>query len=257
MNQIAETPKKNLLTSSVVSTGLHALFFSLFFISTQNVPKFEGYPTLLPVELVSFGPVSFNAQQTEGSLPQSAVETSETAPETVTETPAPEPVEETEPENSPGITVESTEKKEEPKEQKPAGNTDIKIKEPKDEPKIEEAPAQESAGTNIGSGGEGMRLDVREFPFSYYLAALRTRIQSNWFPPYQGARSAISRKAIVYFRIERNGEINNVAVEKSSGDLVFDRAAQAAVMQASPLPPLPFDFPERALGVHFEFEQGR
>ncbi|HEX9654240.1 MAG TPA: TonB family protein [bacterium] len=256
MNELSEiTSKGNLFSSSFLSTVLHVAFFSLFFIAQPSVPRFEGYPTLLPVELVNFGPVSFAAP--EGA--QATVEESASESPAVTEVPPPleEPAE---PEDSKAITVESaeTKKEEEPKAEKPLGNTEPKKTEKREnEPQVEEAPAtKEDSGASLGIGGEGMRLDVKEFPFSYYLAALRTRIQSNWDPPYQAARSSITRKALVFFKIQRDGTITNIALEKSSGDVLFDRAAQAAVMQANPLPPLPFDFPERALGVHFEFEQG-
>ncbi len=255
MNELAEiSPKRNLLSSSVLSTVLHVAFFSLFFIARPGVPKFEGYPTLLPVELVSFGPVSFKAP--EGTMAQPAVEETESESQAV-ET-APEPQDE--PADPKAITVESTEpKKEEPKTDKPAGNIEPEKKdEKKDEPKVEDAPAAEEnqTGNSFGIGGEGVRLDVKDFPFSYYLAALRTRIQSNWDPPYQTTRSSISRKAIIYFKIQRNGDVSNITVENSSGDRLFDQAALRAVTLANPLPPLPFDFPERALGVHFEFGQG-
>lgn len=253
---IAEiTPKRNLLSSSVVSTVLHVLFFSLFFVSKPSVPKFEGYPTLLPVELVSFGPVLFNAP--EVTTAPATVEEAENESQTVEVEPAPEP--ENAPDDSKAITVESTEtKKEEPKVEKPAGNIEPKKKDQKPEqPQITDAPAaEENSGAGFGISGDGVRLDVKEFPFSYYLAALRTRIQSNWDPPYQAVRSSISKKALIYFKIQRSGEITNIAVEKSSGDMLFDQAALRAVTLANPLPPLPYDFPERALGVHFEFEQG-
>ncbi len=252
MDQIADVaPQRNLLSSSVLSALLHAAFFSLFFITAPTVSRFEGYPTLLPVELVSFGPVAFNAP--EAAMAQAAEET-ESAVETAPEPAASEP----EPEDANAITVESAApKKETLKPEKPAGNTEPKKNDAKkEEPKITETPAQaESGGAGFGGGG-GVRLDVREFPFSYYLAALRSRIQSNWEPPYQAARSSISRKALIYFKIQRNGEISDVVIENSSGDRLFDQAALRAVTLANPLPPLPFDFPERALGVHFEFEQG-
>jgi TonB family protein len=251
MNELVEiAPKRNLLSSSVLSALLHAAFFSLFFITRPTVSRFEGYPTLLPVELVSFGPVSFNAP--EAAMAQAAEET-ESAVETAPEPAASEP----KPEDANGITVESVPtKKETPKPEKLAGNTEPKKNDAKKaEPNITETPAKVESAAGFGGGG-GVRLDVREFPFSYYLAALRSRIQSNWEPPYQAARSSISRKALIYFKVQRNGEISDVVIESGSGDRLFDQAALRAVTLANPLPPLPFDFPERALGVHFEFEQG-
>lgn len=59
--------------------------------------------------------------------------------------------------------------------------------------------------------------------------------------------------AVVYFQIERDGRIVRPEIESSSGDALFDQAAVRAVQRAS-LPPLPAEFAESLLGIHFQFE---
>ncbi len=187
--------------------------------------RFEGYPTVIPVELVQLKPVAFKAPEIKHIQPR-----------TQTFKPELKKVE--------GITLE----KKKPTKEEP-------VEEPvKTEPKIksEEEIKEEQSVT----GDEGVRLDVKEFPFTYYLSLLRARIQTNWEPPVQSSRAAISNKAIIYFKIQRSGRITNMAIENGSGDYLFDQAALRAVTLANPLPPLPYDFPEKSLGVHFEFEQG-
>jgi outer membrane biosynthesis protein TonB len=47
--------------------------------------------------------------------------------------------------------------------------------------------------------------------------------------------------------------VTNAAIEQSSGLFIFDQAAQRAVVQSSPMPPLPQDYRDSYLGVHFSF----
>lgn len=95
-----------------------------------------------------------------------------------------------------------------------------------------------------------MALDVEDFPFAYYLATIKRKIAANWRVPGTTSGSLHCR---VYFRIGRGGTIDSPTVETSSGNFLFDQAAQRAVIQASPLPPLPSGFGEDVLGVHFSF----
>ena len=84
---------------------------------------------------------------------------------------------------------------------------------------------------------------------------MRHRIQENWQPPFQQTNSDDKLVAIVGFRVLKNGQIVDVMLENSSGRFLYDQAAQRAVYAASPLPPLPGDFPGEQLTVHIEFEE--
>ncbi|MFQ5675612.1 MAG: TonB family protein [bacterium] len=194
----------------------------MLFLSRTGVRKFEGYPTVIPVELVKIEPVSFKAPEVEKLAPkQKKLE------------PKPKKLE--------GVTVEKKK---------------VKVDQPEEQPpKQEEVPEKSNQGKST-VGGEKVKLDVKEFPFSYYLALLQSRIQANWEPPFSSGRQSIFKRAIIYFKIQRNGHLTDIAVETKSADYLFDQAALRAVTLANPLPPLPFDFPERSLGVHFEFAQG-
>ncbi|MFQ5604583.1 MAG: energy transducer TonB [bacterium] len=205
----------------VFSFSLHIVFLAALFLSRARQPKFEGYPTVVPVELVHIKPVAF------------------TAPEAKTVQPAQKPRISV-PKKLEGVTLE---KKPVQKKKKP------------EEP-VKPEITKKTQAEQVGVKSESIRLDVKEFPFTYYLALLKSRIQSYWEPPFQSSGHTLSKKAIVFFKIARSGNITNMAVEKGSGDFLFDRAALRAVTLANPLPPLPYDFPEPALGVHFEFEQG-
>lgn len=91
-----------------------------------------------------------------------------------------------------------------------------------------------------------------EFKYSWYLDIILSRIAENWRNPYEGESGKIS--AVVYFKIQRDGRIDNVKLEKSSRNYYFDQAALRAIHATKNLPPLPAEFERGWLGVYFEFE---
>jgi hypothetical protein len=98
----------------------------------------------------------------------------------------------------------------------------------------------------------GVRLDVKEFEFPYYLAVIQRKIQQHFVVPRMpGIRSL---ETIIYFRIDRKGRIHNIILEQTSQHPVFDLTAQRALNASNPLPPLPDAYEEDFLGVHFSFE---
>lgn len=123
-------------------------------------------------------------------------------------------------------------------------------------PKTEE-PVVETADTEpVGTTGlaAGVAVDAVDFEFTYYLIALRNRIGRNWSAPAGVARRPEPVRVVVFFRIDRNGEILDTEVEESSGIPFFDQSAVRAVRIANPVPPLPMGFEGNDLGVHFAFE---
>jgi periplasmic protein TonB len=131
---------------------------------------------------------------------------------------------------------------------------------PKAARKVSGSPVElpSSGETAGGSGPPGpasnfgttlSAFDAADFNYSYYVSQMLASIGANWFKPTDQAVSPV-----VFFRIARDGSISDVRIEKSSGLPFVDRAAQRAVLAASPLPPLPADFHEGSLGVHLKFE---
>ena len=59
---------------------------------------------------------------------------------------------------------------------------------------------------------------------------------------------------IIYFAVDRDGSIRDARIETPSGNSFYDRAAYRAVLETSPLPPLPFAYSGTFLGVHLTFK---
>ncbi|HVT05670.1 MAG TPA: TonB family protein [Thermoanaerobaculia bacterium] len=102
-------------------------------------------------------------------------------------------------------------------------------------------PAIGSAGVTAVDGGD--------FPFDTYLSRMVSLVGTHWFRPQTRGDALV----VVNFVIDRDGNIRDARIEKSSGSSLFDRAALRSVVEASPLPPLPFAFQGTFLGVHLTF----
>lgn len=66
-----------------------------------------------------------------------------------------------------------------------------------------------------------------------YVAIIKQKVTRNWLRP-SGARKGLS--CVVAVKLIPGGEVLSARVIKSSGDPVFDRSVESAVLKASPLP---------------------
>jgi protein TonB len=102
---------------------------------------------------------------------------------------------------------------------------------------------------DIPAGASGVTALDGDFPYTIYIERMKSLIGQRWFRPQVGGGTV----ATVSFSIDRDGTIREVKNEISSGNGTFDRAALRAVLEASPLPPLPFAYNGTYLGVHLTF----
>lgn len=111
-------------------------------------------------------------------------------------------------------------------------------------------PGTTAAG-DIAVGTSGVTgLEGGDFPYTMYIDRMKTLVGNRWFRP-QNINGPV---ATVYFVIERDGTIRDAKLEVASGNGTFDRAALRSVIEASPLPPLPFGYNGTYLGVHLTFK---
>jgi TonB family protein len=161
-------------------------------------------------------------------------------------------------------------KVEEKKDQMPAPPTQ-KAKPKPVEKKKSDVPTTDTRKTDakpdtslVGDAGEAapgpagdtpamgsVSIDGGDFPFASYISRMRQKIATVWeVPP---GTEGLTRSAVIYFRIARDGSVSSVTVEKGSGLQLFDRSCQRAVIEAAPMAPLPREYPDSYVGVHFSF----
>jgi TonB family protein len=108
-------------------------------------------------------------------------------------------------------------------------------------------------GLSTGGGlGGGSYLDVKNFCCPDYLVTMIQVIRGNW-----SARQQVGGETLVVFRIQRDGRLTDIEVERSSGYPALDLTAQRALFVTQRLPPLPAAFPDDHLTVHLRFEYTR
>ena len=131
--------------------------------------------------------------------------------------------------------------------------------EPKPAPKTPAPPASPLAdppkrkgnplGNPLGASTTEATLGVEDpnFTYGYYLDRIVSMISQNWNRPPVGGEV---KDALIYFRILRDGTVEQLTLKRSSGDEVFDRTAMGAVKATSPLPPLPKGYKRDFLGIN-------
>jgi protein TonB len=121
-------------------------------------------------------------------------------------------------------------------------------------PPAAEANSREGEGGPVGAGGNeglgGARFDQPGFDYPYYVRQMVGTIFTNWWKP---TRDVPTYAVVVHFRIARDGTISEAEVVRSSGLSFFDRAALRAILDSSPLPPLPSEFVGSDVGVSVSF----
>ena len=124
------------------------------------------------------------------------------------------------------------------------------------EPKTTTKSTQKMSGTDKGSGLglKGLKIGgSKGGRYSYYIEAILKKIGTNWVNPLEG--SGIKFSTTIYFIIEKDGRITSVKIEKCSGNDLYDRSAERAVIVTQMLPPLAGEFAkEESLRLHLEFE---
>ncbi len=102
-------------------------------------------------------------------------------------------------------------------------------------------------GLNFGEGNFGDR-------YNWYVAAVRSRISSNWLLSMVSPNIFSAPRVYLTFDILRDGTIGNVQITQSSGIPEVDRSALRAVLASNPLGPLPGDYPGGKVSVKFYFD---
>ncbi len=208
--------------------------------------------TLIAVQAVSFREVKFVPRQVyavdivTAAEVQKKQQKKETPLPQVEDKPKVEPEPEEKPEDEemrPPPVKPKKQRKPKPKKPRTVPTTQLEKTQPTEEPPDEAQTASPEMGD--------IAFDTDDFPFAHYIGRIRRKIASHWRVP-EGSQGE-ERFCVIYFRVLRNGTVVNTAIEQSSGLFIFDQAAQRAVVQASPMPPLPQEYRDDYLGVHFSF----
>ena len=103
-----------------------------------------------------------------------------------------------------------------------------------------------------GLGGSSSELSLSDFCCPEYLATMISLIRERWDSNQETAGTAVVR-----FTVQRDGGIDAVDVDRTSGYIALDQSARRAILLTRQLPPLPASFAEGSLTVRLTFEYQR
>ena len=93
------------------------------------------------------------------------------------------------------------------------------------------------AASGNGTGGNGGALAGCLDPV--WMRAVTERVRQFFYYPDAALASRITGVVTMHFSVRRNGQVDRLAIGKSSGDEGLDKAAADIMQKAQPLPPIP------------------
>jgi TonB family protein len=248
------------------SLGTHIAFLLFIFISPHlPKPSRKGMIHYIPLDMVVAGGGGGGGGG-RGGKPAAGKPAPPAKKETLRDLTTPQKVQQ---ESKPAMRypVETPAKEPKTKVEKKAAIT-------KPEPSPQDRTAQEGTpeGVEGGTGmGTGLRIGggegpggpgfgpggLADFPYVWYLNTITDRVSSNWFSSLVDPGISGSFQTVVYFKIDKSGQITDVRIEQSSGVTPLDLSAVRAVKASAPFPALPREYEHAYLGIHLIFEHSK
>lgn len=104
-----------------------------------------------------------------------------------------------------------------------------------------------------GEIGKTLQLNTSELKYQRYLIDMKRKIEFYWDYPELASRNGWQGSLKLSFRINRDGTVTDILLERSSGYPSLDDAAITALRLASPFPPFPANFDIKDLNIKGQF----
>jgi len=112
----------------------------------------------------------------------------------------------------------------------------------------------------LGTGAHGRQYgafdilsDTQGVDFGPYLERLLQNVRENWYHLIPESAEMKKGKLQIEFAITRDGQVADMRITASSGDVALDRPAWGAITASNPFPPLPSQFTGPFLALRFRF----
>src|ERR1700722_5293783 len=106
------------------------------------------------------------------------------------------------------------------------------------------------------SDGAEILTDTMGYDFAPYLQRIVAIVRQNWYnlmPPSVYPPIRKNGHLALEFVIMKDGTVQGLVRNTTSGDVGLDRAAMASITASTPFPPLPKEFPGKLLGLRFYY----
>ena len=112
----------------------------------------------------------------------------------------------------------------------------------------------------LGTGAHGRQIgaldilsDTQGVDFGPYLARILEDVRRNWYLLIPESAEMKKGKLAIEFAITKDGNVADMRLVATSGDVALDRAAWGGITASNPFPPLPGDFTGPYLALRFRF----
>jgi len=112
----------------------------------------------------------------------------------------------------------------------------------------------------LGTGAHGRQLgqldilsDTQGVDFGPYLQRILQDVRENWYHLIPESAEMKKGKLAIEFAITKDGQVADMRLVASSGDVALDRPAWGSITASNPFPPLPREFNGPYLSLRFRF----
>lgn len=112
----------------------------------------------------------------------------------------------------------------------------------------------------LGTGAHGRQQgaldilsDTQGVDFGPYLQRIVQNVRENWYHLIPESAEMKKGKLQIEFAITKDGQVADMRMTASSGDVALDRPAWGAITASNPFPPLPSEFHGPYLALRFRF----
>ncbi|HVN19488.1 MAG TPA: TonB family protein [Dongiaceae bacterium] len=112
----------------------------------------------------------------------------------------------------------------------------------------------------LGTGAHGRQYgafdvlsDTQGVDFGPYLQRILQNVRENWYHLIPESAEMKKGKLAIEFAITKEGQVADMRLVASSGDIALDRPAWGAITASNPFPPLPHEFTGPYLALRFRF----
>lgn len=112
----------------------------------------------------------------------------------------------------------------------------------------------------LGTGAHGRQLgaldilsDTQGVDFGPYLQRILQDVRENWYHLIPESAEMKKGKLAIEFAITKEGQVADMRLVASSGDVALDRPAWGSITASNPFPPLPSEFSGPYLALRFRF----
>jgi len=96
-------------------------------------------------------------------------------------------------------------------------------------------------------------LDTKDPTYHPYTKVIKEKIFNSWVYPLSAQQNFIQGSLLIVFRLDKNGNLVDCNIDRSSGHEILDTQALKAIRLANPFPPFPENITVQLLNINASF----